>query len=50
MAISRNGQELLKNQNKNCFFVYQGGSTTTLVIRRAKNTDAGTYTLEAVNR
>jgi len=31
-------------------FLIQGGSTTTLVIRHAKSTDAGTYTLEAVNR
>ena len=29
---------------------YQGGATTTLVINRAKMEDAGTYTLEAVNR
>jgi hypothetical protein len=29
---------------------YQGGSTTTLVINRAKMGDAGTYTLEASNR
>jgi len=29
---------------------YQGGSTTTLVIHHAKNSDAGTYTLTATNR
>jgi hypothetical protein len=29
---------------------YQGGSTTTLVINHAKNTDAGTYSLTAENR
>jgi len=29
---------------------YQGGSTTTLVIRHAKSSDAGTYSLEAINR
>ena len=29
---------------------YQGGATTTLVINRAKMSDAGTYTLEASNR
>jgi len=29
---------------------YQGGSTTTLVIHHAKNSDAGTYSLSAENR
>jgi hypothetical protein len=29
---------------------YQGGATTTLVINRAKMSDAGTYVLEATNR
>ena len=29
---------------------YQGGSTTTLVINRAKMSDAGTYVLEAFNK
>jgi len=29
---------------------YQGGSTTTLVIHHAKNSDAGTYSLTATNR
>ena len=29
---------------------YQGGSTTTLVIHHAKNSDAGTYSLQADNR
>ena len=29
---------------------YQGGSTTTLVIHHAKNSDAGTYSLTAENR
>ena len=29
---------------------YQGGSTTTLVIHHAKNSDGGTYSLTAENR
>jgi hypothetical protein len=29
---------------------YQGGSTTTLVVNHAKNSDNGTYTLKAENR
>lgn len=31
-------------------FWAKGGSTTTLVIRHAKSSDAGTYSLEAINR
>jgi len=29
---------------------YQGGATTTLVINRVRMEDAGTFSLEAVNR
>ena len=29
---------------------YQGGSTTTLICHRARMSDNGTYTLEAINR
>lgn len=29
---------------------YQGGATTTLVLNKVRMEDAGTFTLEAVNR